>query len=72
MKERIRLFGIDHIDEMWMGTFHSICARILRMYAQEIGFTRNYTIYDESDTKSLIVKCIEELQSATGSFRRSA
>ncbi len=62
MKERIRLFGIDHIDEMWMGTFHSICARILRMYAQEIGFTRNYTIYDESDTKSLIVKCIEELQ----------
>src|SRR5665647_1028234 len=43
MKERIRTFGIDEIDDMWMGTFHSICARILRMNAEGIGFTRNYT-----------------------------
>lgn len=61
MKERIRAFGIPEIDEMWMGTFHSICARILRHDADKIGFNRNFTIYDEQDTKALVTKCMEEL-----------
>ena len=61
MKERIRRFGIADIEEMWIGTFHSIFARILRRSADEIGFSRSFTIYDESDSKNLITKCIQEL-----------
>ena len=62
MKERIKTFGISNIDEMWMGTFHSICARMLRMHGDKIGFGRNFTIYDESDVKNLIIKIIDELE----------
>ena len=62
MKERIKTFGIPDIDQMWMGTFHSICARILRMHGDKIGFGSNFTIYDESDVKNLIIKIIEELE----------
>jgi DNA helicase-2/ATP-dependent DNA helicase PcrA len=46
---------------MWIGTFHSIFARILRIGAEAIGFTHNFTIYDETDSKNLLAKCIEEL-----------
>ena len=59
MKERIRGFGIIGTDQLWMGTFHSIFSRILRQYAEKIGFTNNYTIYDESDSKNLINKILE-------------
>ncbi len=62
MKERIKTFGIPNIDEMWMGTFHSICARMLRMHGDKIGFGSNFTIYDESDVKNLIIKIIDELE----------
>ncbi len=54
MKDRISaLTGTGH-DRIWMGTFHSIFARILRMEAEHIGFTRNFTIYDSDDSTGLI------------------
>lgn len=61
MKSRIGQFDIDYIDEMWMGTFHSICARILRRGAEHIGYTKSFTIYDETDAKRLASSCLKEL-----------
>lgn len=54
MKERISKLIEQDFDKMWMGTFHSIFARILRMESEYIGFTRNFTIYDSDDSVSLI------------------
>ena len=63
MKERIaRQVGIDRARYLWMGTFHSIFSRILRKEASSIGFTPNFTIYDSSDSKSLIKTLVKELQ----------
>jgi len=63
MKQRIiRLVGEEVGRYLWMGTFHSICARILRAEAEHIGFTRDFTIYDAADQKSLVKKIIKELQ----------
>jgi DNA helicase-2/ATP-dependent DNA helicase PcrA len=63
MKERIgRLVGDDSAYRLWMGTFHSIFARILRSEAALIGFPPHFTIYDKSDSKSAIKDCIKELQ----------
>ena len=61
MKQRIENLGVEGANEMWMGTFHSIFARLLRLYADRIGFTRNFTIYDESDSKNLLAKIMETL-----------
>ena len=47
---------------LWMGTFHSICARILRQEADKLGFTRDYSIYDTTDSKSLIKQIIKQKQ----------
>ncbi len=61
MKERIsKLLGMD-VSHLWIGTFHSICARILRMNIDKIGYDRNFTIYDTSDQKTLIKEIINEL-----------
>ena len=46
---------------MWVMTFHSSCARILRVEAERIGYTRGYTIYDQSDSRRLIKQCLDEL-----------
>ena len=61
MRNRINSFGIRNTEQMWMGTFHSICARILRTHASALGFTSNFSIYDEADKKNIITKCVEEL-----------
>lgn len=62
MKERIaKQVGADRARYLWMGTFHSIFARILRMEAEAIGFTSNFTIYDASDSKSLINSIVKEM-----------
>jgi DNA helicase-2/ATP-dependent DNA helicase PcrA len=61
MRERINTFGLRNVQDMWIGTFHSIFARILRIGAEAIGFTHNFTIYDDTDSKNLLAKCIEEL-----------
>ena len=62
MKERISRQVGDRARYLWMGTFHSIFSRILRIEAQRIGFTSNYTIYDSSDSKSLLKSIIKEMQ----------
>jgi DNA helicase-2/ATP-dependent DNA helicase PcrA len=63
MKERIgRQVGEEHARGLWMGTFHSIFARILRRESEAIGFSSNFTIYDASDSKSLIKGIIREMQ----------
>ena len=62
MKERIARQVGERARYLWMGTFHSIFSRILRVEAEAIGFTSNFTIYDASDSKSLIKSIIKEMQ----------
>ncbi|WP_295431490.1 UvrD-helicase domain-containing protein [uncultured Prevotella sp.] len=63
MKQRIgALEGDDVAKYLYMGTFHSIFSRILRVEAERLGYTNNFTIYDESDSRSLIKTIIKEMQ----------
>ena len=62
MKERIaNLMGEDNARNIWMGTFHSVFARILRSEADRIGYPRNFSIYDSADSKSLIKDILKEM-----------
>lgn len=68
MKERIaRLVG-EQAKDIWMGTFHSICVRILRSHIDKIGFDSSFIIFDTSDQKTLIKKCIKDLELDNDSF----
>ena len=61
MKNRInQLVGETAARYLWMGTFHSICARLLRQEAEHIGYTRDYTIYDSSDSKSVLKHIVKD------------
>ncbi len=61
MRERIsKLVGHQKAKEIWMGTFHSIFARILRNEADRLGFTKNFTIYDTTDSQNLIKSLVKE------------
>lgn len=63
IKQRIgALVGDDVAKYLYMGTFHSIFSRILRVEAERLGYTNNFTIYDESDSRSLIKTIIKEMQ----------
>lgn len=63
MKERISsIVGEGTARELWMGTFHSIFARILRYEAEALGFTSDFTIYDTQDSQSAIKSIIKEMQ----------
>ncbi len=63
MKQRIdTLVGEEMAKHLYMGTFHSIFSRILRVEAEKTGYSQNYTIYDETDSRSLIKTIIKELQ----------
>ena len=63
MKERIaKQVGHERARYLWMGTFHSVFSRILRAEAEVLGFTSDFTIYDASDSKSLIKTIINEMQ----------
>lgn len=63
MKERIaRQVGPERARGLWMGTFHSVFSRILRAESKAIGFSSNFTIYDASDSKSLVKSIIKEMQ----------
>src|SRR4030095_13715317 len=65
MKQRIfRLVG-PHAQNIWMGTFHSIFARILRFEAKFIGFDRNFSIYDDDDSDKLVETIMKEFQMST-------
>lgn len=62
MKERIgKLVGMDLAAHLYMGTFHSIFSRILRAEAEHLGFNNNFTIYDETDSRSLLKAIVKEL-----------
>ncbi|MDA3954158.1 MAG: UvrD-helicase domain-containing protein [Bacteroidales bacterium] len=62
MKSRVtKMIGSDAARFLWMGTFHSVFARILRTEAKNLGYTSNFTIYDTIDSKNLIKKIIKEL-----------
>ena len=72
MKNRVqKLLGKTGFD-VWVSTFHSLCARILRVEAGVLGYTRNFSIYDEDDQLSLIKKCMEELNISTKEFSKEA
>ncbi len=70
MKERIAsITGEQTARKLWMGTFHSIFSRILRSEAEYIGYPSNFTIYDASDSKSLIKSIIKEMQLDDKTYR---
>jgi DNA helicase-2/ATP-dependent DNA helicase PcrA len=61
MRERVQALVGDRARRMWVMTFHSACARMLRADADRLGYTRNFTIYDEQDSLRLVKQCVEEL-----------
>ena len=61
MKERVEKMVGEGVKDMWMGTFHSICVRILRRNIDRIGFDSSFAIFDTSDQKALIKECFKEL-----------
>lgn len=73
MQERISLLaGPDVATQLWMGTFHSIFGRILRRHADRIGYKSNFTIYDASDSKSLIKNILRQMQLDDKTYRPGA
>ena len=70
MKERIgKIVGESEAKNLWMGTFHSIFARILRIEAERLGYPTNFTIYDADDSKKVITNIIKE-KTSTKTFTR--
>ena len=61
MRERVEKLVGNRARAMWVMTFHSACARMLRSEAQRLGYTRGFTIYDEADSVRLVKQCVEEL-----------
>src|SRR6476620_7227331 len=61
MRERVELLLGRSTRSMWVMTFHAACARILRAEAPRLGYTRQYTIYDQADSRRLVKRCIDEL-----------
>ena len=61
MKQRVEKIVGDVAQEMWMGTFHSICVRILRRFVDRIGFDTSFLIFDTSDQKTVVKECLKAL-----------
>jgi DNA helicase-2/ATP-dependent DNA helicase PcrA len=61
MRERVELLVGRRVRAMWVMTFHAACARMLRAHAERLAYTRQFTIYDQVDTRRLIKRCIDEL-----------
>ena len=61
MRERITKYAGSDIKDMWIGTFHSICVRILRTCIDKLGYTSEFVIYDSQDSRTLIKECIKDL-----------
>ena len=62
MKERVEALVGDDAKDMWIGTFHSICVKILRRFIDRIGFDHSFVIFDTSDQRSLIKECLKDLK----------
>lgn len=72
MKERLNNI-IGHVaSDMWVSTFHSMCVRILRRHAEDIGFKKNFVIYDTADKETVIKQCLKELDIDPKSFSPKA
>lgn len=61
MKERVQNLIGDAINDIWLGTFHSICVKILRKFIDRLGYDSSFAIFDTSDQKTLVKKCLKEL-----------
>ncbi len=61
MRERVELLVGARTRAMWLLTFHAACARMLRADAHRLGYTRQFTIYDQADARRLVKRCIDEL-----------
>ena len=61
MKERVGRLASDAINDIWLGTFHSICVRILRKFIERIGFDSSFAIFDSTDQRTLVKNCMKEL-----------
>lgn len=61
MRERIEKYVGEDVKEMWIGTFHSICVRILRTCIDRLGYTKEFVIYDTADARTLVKDCVKEL-----------
>ena len=62
MKERIEKLVGDKAKDIWMGTFHSICVRILRRFIDRIGFESSFLIFDTQDQRQMIKNCLKDLK----------
>lgn len=72
MKERIEKLLSGNVDDIWMGTFHSVCVRILRRDIDKIGYERGFSIYDRDDQVTLIKECINEMNLDREKFREGS
>ncbi len=61
MRDRAQLLVGRRVRAMWVMTFHSACARMLRAHADRLGYTRQFTIYDQADSRRLVKRCLDEL-----------
>src|SRR5436309_6456085 len=61
MRERVELLLGNRVRAMWVMTFHSACARMLRADAERLGYTRQFTIYDQADSRRMVKRCLGEL-----------
>ena len=62
MKERVEALVGNAVQDMWIGTFHSTCVRVLRKFIDRIGFDHSFVIFDTSDQRTLIKECLKDLQ----------
>lgn len=72
MKERVSKLLNTDVESMWIGTFHSICVRILRRDIDKIGYDRSFSIYDRDDQITLIRECIKEVDVDKSMFKESS
>src|SRR5467141_2286682 len=61
MRERVEALVGNQARRMWVMTFHSACARMLRSDAERLGYTRGFTIYDQADSRRMVKRCLDEL-----------
>lgn len=72
MRERIAAMVGDSANKLYMGTFHSVFARLLRREAQHLGFTSNYTIYDDADSRAVIASIVKEMELVDAPYKPNA
>ncbi len=61
MRDRAQLLVGPRVRAMWVMTFHSACARMLRAHADRLGYSRQFTIYDQTDSRRLVKRCLDDL-----------